>query len=54
MNIVQNGDYYEIRARQHFTADSYQDFGIKQIRLIKQNGTYLIMDESWRRVEDHT
>jgi len=54
LNVVQNGDYYEIRARQHFMADAYQDFGIKQIRLVKQNGTYLIMDESWRRVEDHT
>lgn len=54
MNIVQSGDYYEIRAQQRFRADNYQDFGLKQIRLVRQGENFLIMDESWRRLEDHT
>ena len=29
MNVVKNGDYYEVCAQQRFSADNYHDFGLR-------------------------
>lgn len=40
-----------VEARQHFSADSYEDTGIKRLRLVRDNGRFLITEERWERLE---
>lgn len=50
ISISRSGAFWNVTARQRFIADTYQDLGIKHLRLVKTNGDFRIVQETWERL----
>jgi len=48
------GVYWELRARQKFTSDCYQDTGMKELQLIRTNKGFFITGEKWERIYEES
>jgi len=44
--------YILINFLQDYSSDTYSDFGIKQLFLIKENNSYIIIKENWTEIQN--
>ncbi len=54
IDIRRNGIYYDIRAKQRFSSDVYEDVGLKSIRLVDRGDGFYIVSERWDRLENES
>jgi len=52
IQIFHTPQYILINLLQEYSADTYSDFGIKQLFLTKENNTYKIVKENWTEIQN--
>lgn len=52
VQIFHNPQYILINFLQEYSADTYSDFGVKQLFLIKENNSYRIIKENWTEIQN--
>ncbi|UCC39414.1 MAG: L,D-transpeptidase [Candidatus Aminicenantes bacterium] len=52
IQIFRNPQYIVINFIQEYSADTYSDFGVKQLFLIKENNSFRIIKENWTEIQN--
>lgn len=52
IQILRHPQYILINFLQKYSANTYSDFGVKQLFIIKENNTYRIIKENWIRIQN--
>jgi len=52
IELSRKGAYWNIRARQRFSSDIYQDLGKKSLRIVMTRKDIYILKEAWERIPD--
>ncbi|HHO75077.1 MAG TPA: hypothetical protein ENN05_01455 [Deltaproteobacteria bacterium] len=48
------GVFWNLRAVQKFTSDTYRDVGIKELQLVRTNKGFYIKQEKWERIDEES